>query len=281
MPSTNSAVDISNLALSKIGANGINSLTDQTNPSAIACNVNFVQACLEVSRAGRWNCLLTPAQLTAVAQTPVAPVTPVPAAAAWAPLTAYAANTYLTYGGYYYLVAYAYTSTNNFLNDLTTGALIQTNLPTTGSPFGCGGSQYTSGWGFAYALPEDCQLMVTLNDNFCSGWVGFGEVAADYEIMGTTLFCNESVAVVQYVKNQPDTSRFDSLFVKALTFLLASMISTPLRQDGGRMEALLLQQYKDSLREARQKNGGEQQARRFNPINSSRFLQSRYWGNND
>lgn len=281
MPTPASSVNICNLALSKIGAQAISSLSDQTNPSAIACNVNFLQACLEVSRAGRWNCLLTPTQLTAVPQTLVNTDNPIPTATAWAPLTTYQANVYLTYGGYYYQVEYTYTSTNNFVNDLTTGALVQTNLPTTGSPFGCGGSQYTSGWGFAYALPSDYQLLVTLNDNFCSGWVGFGESAADYEIMGTTLYCNESVAVVQYVKNQPDTSRFDSLFVNALTFKLASMISTTLRQDGGRMEALLLQEYKSALKEARQKNGGEQQSRRFNPINSSRFIQSRYYGIND
>lgn len=277
MPTSSSPTDLANLSLAKIGAQPINSLTDQANPSALACNLNFWQAVLEVSRATRWNCILTTAQLSPVAQTPIAGGTVPPSPATWAPLTTYQANTYLTYGGYYYQVEFTYTSTNNFLNDLTTGALVQTNLPTNAPFFDDCGSQYPSGWAFAYLLPSDFQLLVSLNDHICAlVWGGDGSTA-DYEIMGLTLYCDRSQAVIQYVQRQPDTTRFDSLFVNALTFKLASMISTTLRQDGGGMEAMLLQEYKRALGEARQKNGGEQQARRFNPINSSRFIQA-HWG---
>jgi len=41
MFTTLSPTDIANLALAKIGAQSIQSLTDLTNPSAIVCNSNF------------------------------------------------------------------------------------------------------------------------------------------------------------------------------------------------------------------------------------------------
>lgn len=287
MPTTLSTVSICNVALAKVGAQAIGSITDQTNASAIACNNNFQLAYLEVSRSARWNCLMTTANLVQVPQVPL-PGCTVPAnVATWAPNTTYAANTYLTYGGYYYLVAYTYTSTFDFTNDLTFGSLIQTNLPTN-QPFfpGCNGSQYESGWPFKYRLPSDFQLLAILNSNQCwNGWGwGFGDSGdtegSIYQIMGEHLFCNENRAIIQYVKNQPDTSQFDSMFTNALTLKLASAIATTLRQDGGKMEALMLDAYETALRKARTKNGGEGLRRRFNPIGTSIFNASRYSGIN-
>ncbi len=278
-----SPVNIANAALAKVGAQAITSLTDQTSASAIICNQQYSLAVAEVSRAGRWNCLLVPAQLTAVSQTPVIPSSSSITATAWAPLTAYTADQFISYGAYYYLVMFDLTSSNNFFNDLTAGFYTQTDQSICSSvpdPFNCiDGSQYTSTWPFAYALPADFQLLVTLNGSFCyPGWASPEQLIATWQIMGSTLFCNQSVAVIQYVQNQPDSTRFDSLFVNALTFKLASMIATTLRQDGGNMEAALLGEYKRALREARQKNGGEQNARRFNPIGTSTFVAARFRG---
>ncbi len=258
-------------------------MLDQTSASALACNQNFTLAYLEVSRAAQWNCILTDAILTPIPQTPLPDLNPIGTVTPWAPLTAYLADVYLSYGGYIYITNYAYTSTNNFLNDLTTGALTQTNIPSTGNAFGAGcGSQYPSGWGFQYALPDDFQLMASLNDNVgWWGWDGCADGSDDFEIMGSSLFCDSSQAVIQYVKNQPDTTQFDALFTGALAFKLASMISTPLRHDGGTLAAALIGQYTKALKEARTKNGGERKSRRFNPINSSRFIQARYGGRND
>ncbi len=281
MPTTLSVVGICNVALSKIGAQAIQSLTDQTSASAIACNNNFDLCYLEVSRSGRWNCIMTTANLVQVPQIPLPGCTVPSNPATWAPNTLYTSGTYLTYGGYYYLVMFTYTSTLDFTNDLTTGALTQTNLPTS-NPFipGCDGSQYESGWAYKYLLPADFQLLAILNANDCWGawaWEGIGN---DYQIMGDHLFCSENRAVIQYVRNQPDTSRFDSLFTNALTLKLASSIATTLRQDGGILEEKCLIAYDRALRFARTKNGGEQKAVRFNPISSSRFVQSRYNGVN-
>jgi hypothetical protein len=341
MPSTLGPVDIANISLSKIGASAINSLTDLTNRSAIACNSNFQLAYLQVSRSSRWNCLLTTDNLAQIPQVAIAQggiVTPPNStpwlpntlylqgvyvsfgnayyqvagtytsstsfttdlnsghlilfnpngntpvfATPWAQNTAYAANAFVTYGNYFYQVLITYTSSANFLNDLTSGFLAQTDQQSTQTVTdlqldSCfGGGQFPSGWAFEYALPSDFQLLGSLNSNICWDWDGGGTQGDNYEIMGSSLFCNESVAVIQYVKNQPDTTQFDALFTSALTFLLASMISTTLRQDGGKLEAQMLQFYNRALSSARQKNGGEAQARRFNPVRSSRLVRSRFF----
>lgn len=281
MPTNLSPVDVANIALSKIGSQAINSLTDLTSQAAIICNTNFNLAYLEVSRAGQWNCLLDTAILVQEVQVPLpGAVTPSPTPS-WAPNTTYLVNTFLSYGSpqYIYEVVYTYTSSTNFQNDLTTGALVQTNLPVAGDPFVPGdGSQYPSGWAFKYALPTDFQLLAVLNDNVY--WDVYGSGGDDYQIMGLSLFCNWSQAVIQYVKNEPDCTKWDSLFTNAVTMKLASTIATPLRQDGGRTEVAMLQGYEDALKKARVKNAGERQPRRFNPINSSRFNAARYTGIN-
>ena len=280
MPTTLAPVDIANAALSKIGNAAINSLTNQSSQAALQCNQNFQLAYLEVSRAARWNCILNTAVLNAVPQTPLPGCTPPVNPATWAPYTTYQANTYLTYGGYYYSVEFTYTSTNNFTNDLTTGALVQTNLPTNQPFFPPDGSSYPSGWNYAYALPADFQLLCALNDNTYWGYQYYGDSTSDYEIIGPNLYCDDAQAVIQYVNNVTDTTRFDSLFVNALTFKLASMIATPLRQDGGIMEKECLGEYKTALKEARTTNSGERQQRRFNLIGSSMFNRARYGGSN-
>lgn len=282
MPTSLAPVDLSNIALQKIGAQTINSLLDTRSASALACNANFNLAYLEVTRSGRWNCLLTTAVLTQIVQTPLpgssggsTSIT----ATAWAPLTAYLANAYVTFGGYYYQVMFNYTSTVSFANDLTTGALQQTDTQTAStSAFGLNGANYPSGWTYQYALPDDFQLLGILNSQ--TVWDFDGAGGDNYQIMGLSLFCDENQAVIQYVKNTADTTLFDSIFADAFTYKLAAAIATPLRQDGGKMQAEMLALYERALRKARTKNGGEQQARRFNPIRDSRFNQSRYGGQN-
>lgn len=205
----------------------------------------------------------------------------------WEPLTFYPANAFLSYGSYFYIVNFNYTSTNNFTNDLTAGYLVQTDQSVCSNvtdPFAAyaSGSAYPSGWPYAYELPDDFVLMEALNENVgANASTGFtGENSSDYEIIGETLYCNQAQAVIQYVKNVTDTTKFDPLFLDALTFKLAGMIATPLRMDGGQMEAAFLVGYERILKQARTKNAGEKQARRFNPIGSSLFNKARWGGVN-
>lgn len=287
MPTTLSSTDVANVALSKIGAQSINSMLDATSVSAIQCNTNFNLCYLELTRSGKWNCLLTPKLLTQIPQTPLPGIPGGPGsitATAWAPMTAYLANVFVTFGGYYYQVMFNYTSTVSFLNDLTTGALVQTDTQTSSPNFlRLGPSAYASSWSFQYALPDDFQLLATLNENACWDFDGAG--GDNYELMtldpnGLCLFCNQSQAVIQYVKNQADPTQWDSIFTDAMTYKLASAIATPLRQDGGKMQEMMLAEYEKQLRKGRARNGGETQARRFNPIRNSRFNQARFGGVN-
>lgn len=283
MPTGYSPVDISNLALSRIGAESIQALNDNQSVSAIACNQNWPLAYLSVSRCGAWNALLAVAILAQQPQTPI-PGDPAPSpVVAWAPLTAYTVGQYLSYGSpaYIYVVMFSYTSTVSFANDLTTGALTQTNEITgIANFFQPDGSQFPSGWAYKYALPADFQLLVSLNANTGLTADNLTDTTDDYEIIGTSLYCDTEQAIIQYVQNQPDSSRFDAMFVDALSYKLAAMIATTLRQDGGKLAGEMLSLYNQCVRTARQKNGGEKQRRRFNPINSSRYIQSRYGGLN-
>jgi len=278
MFTTLTPTDIANSALSKIGAQAIVSLTDLSNASAIACNNNFQLAFETVARATRWNCLTTTAVLVPVPQTPLPPSAPTPPSIPWAPYTSYAANVYLSYGNAIYTTEYAYTSTGNFTNDLTTGALVQADYPDYNAFGGYPSSaSYPSGWPYAFALPSDFILLDSVNANTSEEY-GYGNMGEDeYEIMGQLIYTNTEQTSIKYVSNNQDTTRWDPLFIDCVTYKLASMIATALRQDGGQTEASMLAIYKQVLGQAITKNAGEKMPNRFQPINSSRFVASRWY----
>ena len=278
MFTTLSPTDIANSALSKIGAQAIVSLTDLSNASAIACNNNFQLAFETVARATRWNCLTKTAVLVPVPQLPLPPSAPTPPSIPWAPYTSYAANVYLSYGNAIYTTEYAYTSTGNFTNDLTTGALVQADYPDYNAFGGYPSSaSYPSGWPYAFALPGDFILLDSVNANTSEEY-GYGNSGADeYEIMGQLIYTNTEQTSIKYVSNNQDTTRWDPLFIDCVTYKLASMIATALRQDGGQTEAAMLAVYKQVLGQAITKNAGEKMPNRFQPINSSRFVASRWY----
>jgi hypothetical protein len=277
MFTTLSPTDIANLALAKIGAQSIQSLTDLTNPSAIVCNSNFQIAFETVARATRWNCLLTTAVLNQVPQTPLPTQGGTPASIPWTPYTSYAANVYLSYGNAIYLTQYAYTSSGNFTNDLTTGALVQADYPDYNAFGGYpDGSSYPSGWPYSFALPSDFILLDTINQG--SNDEVYGNMNSDeFEINGQLIFTNTPQTSIKYVSNNQDTTRWDPLFVDCVTYKLAAAIATSLRQDGGRIEEAMLAIYKQTLSHAMTKNAGERVPVRFTPVNSSRFVAARWY----
>ena len=276
MFTTLSPTDIANLALAKIGAQSIQSLTDLTNPSAIVCNNNFSLAFESVARATRWNCLMRTAVLNEVPQVPLPTQPGTPTSIPWAPYTSYPANIYLSYGNAIYTTEYAYTSTGNFTNDLTTGALVQADYPDYNAFGGLpNGSQYPSGWSYSFALPSDFVLLDEINANDTGDYTNSG--AQEYEIMGNLIYTNTSQTSIKYVANVQDTTAWDPLFCECVTYKLASMVATPLRQDGGQIEAAMLAMYKQTLGLAITKNANEKVPYRFQPINSSRFVAARWY----
>jgi hypothetical protein len=87
-------------------------------------------------------------------------------------------------------------------------------------------------------------------------------------------------ANIKYNAAVVDTTKFDSLFVEALVFKLAAYIATELRKDDAELSGRMEQGYKEYLMEARQKNGAEQQPRRYNIVSQSRFVRSRRYSTN-
>lgn len=275
MPTTLAKIDLINMALSKIGAQSIDDIDDTENTSAIEARINWQLAVAEVGRAHAWNCLMEAVQLSATPQTPITPATPTPSSTAWAPATAYAAGEYVTYGGALYQALIANTSSASFINDLTQAFWFETDLLNV-SPFDPWslGSQYASGWAYQYPLPDDCLLLVTVNDT------PYYAPATEYEIIGINLYTNIDEAIIKYVKFTEDTTRYDPLFAGCVVLMLASKMATRLRQDDANIATNMTMQYMKALSAARTKDAGERKPRRFNPIANSLLIASRYGSTN-
>ena len=108
-----------------------------------------------------------------------------------------------------------------------------------------------------------------------------GDMQDQYEIMGSSLYTDESTAIIKYNAYVTDTTQFDSLFINALALNLAGRISTKIRADDGAMQKLLAVDYRKALGEAINKNSGEKKARRFSPVQNSRFIASRWSSTNN
>jgi hypothetical protein len=293
-----SQTDIVNLALMQLGQEKIQSISNQSDPNAIAANVAWPQAQSSVSRETPWNCLKAPASLGQL-QPPTTVTsynTNIPSTATtWAPGTAYAVNAYVIFAGYLYQCLIANTSSTNFTVDLTRGYWFQT---TTFSPsfFGLppGNTAPGSGWLYAYALPSDFIALVRLNS--WSGWGGWGwgygcgggwglsggagQGGRSHEIFQRTLYCNAAFANIVYIQYVTDTTLFDSLFVDALVLKLASMMATDLRKDDAALSQRLGMMYERVLAEARTKNAADDRLKRFNPVRGSRFVRARWQSTN-
>lgn len=95
----------------------------------------------------------------------------------------------------------------------------------------------STAWAYAYALPSDClralrvltpALGVTVfNQDEATLSVNDND-SASFQLEGTTLYSNEPNAVLLYVRDQTDTTKFTPSFVSALSYLLASYLAGPI-----------------------------------------------------
>lgn len=275
MPTTLAKVDLFNLALAHVGAQLITDPNDTSNPSAVECNTNWQLALASVARSHPWNCLMVAAQLQPTAQTPIVPVPPGVTSTPWAPLTAYAANVFVTYGNALYQALIANTSTNSFINDLTAGFWFETDLLNI-DPFNPNslGSNYASGWAYQYPLPQDCLLVYTYNDQPMTS------PEKEWEIIGINLYSDMDTAVIHYVQYNEDCTRYDGMFTDCLVLKLASMIATRLRQDDTQIAQGAKAEYLKQLSAARTRDANERRSRRFVPQQNSNLIRSRYFSTN-
>lgn len=277
MPTTQTQIGIANQALALIGVSPVGDITATDSAAAIQALLHWDECLAEVGRTHAWNCLLKAVNLSPEAQDPIGPITPIPASTPWAPGTAYAVGDYVTFGdpAYLYQCLIANTATASFTNDLTAGYWFQTDIFNPDPFANCGsGYLYASGWAYKYPLPEDCLLVAELNGQRLTGY------EQEYQILGSALYTNWSQAIIKYVWPDPDTTRYDSLFVRCLIFKLASMLATSLRQDDTNISQAMEARYLRALSAARVKDAGERVPRRFIPQQNSNLIGSRYWSTN-
>lgn len=102
----------------------------------------------------------------------------------------------------------------------------------------------STAWAYAYAKPSDCLRPLRMLSP--SGGVSvFRQEAplpasdndsALFEVEGTTLYSNEPDAVLLYVRDVTDTTKFTPSFVAALGYLLASYLAGPIIKGGEGMK---------------------------------------------
>lgn len=91
-------------------------------------------------------------------------------------------------------------------------------------------------WAYAYAMPSDCLRpvrvlrvgsMMTVFNQDTMGYNPNDADSADFTTEGDVLYSNEPEAVLVYVRDVTDTSKFPPSFTSALSYLLASYLAGP------------------------------------------------------
>lgn len=95
----------------------------------------------------------------------------------------------------------------------------------------------SSAWAYAYSKPSDCQRAVRIlrpnvgvtvfTQDTVTAHVDDRDSAA-FDVEGDVIFTNEPDAVLVYVRDVVDTTKFPATFTSALSFMLASYLGGPL-----------------------------------------------------
>lgn len=290
--------EVVNLGLLEIGSQPISDIDSLNGAAPEACRAAFWQVVREVGRSHNWNCLKLRANLTqlslptdssvygdgtSIGWPGCHPSVPPPY---WLANTVYTGGTLVTYGEAIYYCLQGYTSSGNFINDMTAGFWAQIYSSFFGGQQGASQGLYE--WKYGYALPGDFLLLNELNGTDCRDRKGEGDL---YELFITqtknadqtvssvgALFCNEPWADVKYTALIQDPTVWDPLFIGCIAVLLGSKIATTIRGDDGKMANALRSRFvSDTLPNAQMKDAGERKLRRYDPTRQSNFLKSR-WG---
>ena len=108
------------------------------------------------------------------------------------------------------------------------------------------------GWAKSYALPSDCLRVVDLND------LGALTDPPRWQIEGRSIYCDSDEAHIRYIARVDDPNQYDSLFVAALSCLLAANIAkkvTGIRLDRASQVAGIRSRLR-AEREVRGQQGG-------------------------
>lgn len=95
----------------------------------------------------------------------------------------------------------------------------------------------SSTWAYAYSLPSDCMRpqrvlragsTLTVFNQDAAPYSPNDADSADFTVEGDALYTNEPEAVLVYVRDVTDTTKFSPSFTSALSYLLASYLSGPI-----------------------------------------------------
>ena len=87
---------------------------------------------------------------------------------------------------------------------------------------------------FVYQLPDDFVRAMNINE------INVFDVITNFEIeQGRRLLCNDETVNLRYIFRQTDPTKFDALFIEALSLKLASKLSTSLSEEEGIAKSLL------------------------------------------
>ncbi len=120
-----------------------------------------------------------------------------------------------------------------------------------------------------YQKPADCLAIIEVLPD---GTVYPDYQKVEFEVIGQTIQTNDYSAWVKYVYNESDTTKFDDLFVEALSYRLAADLAMPLSRDPNYVGAMM-NLFKQTLAEAR-KVDGRTGGNRVNEIGKS-FVNAR------
>jgi len=130
-------------------------------------------------------------------------------------------------------------------------------------------------WAHQYALPDDYISIYQLNEFNCWNYSYVPGGDKLFQIEGGALLTNAEIASIRYVFQQTDTTKFDPLFVTAISLLLASKIAKPITGNDG---TALIQRYEQiALPRAMKYDAREDKPHVISPIETSELVRSRYY----
>lgn len=127
------------------------------------------------------------------------------------------------------------------------------------------------GWSYAYQLPTDFIRARSWNNR--DVWIGAG---VDYfQIEQDQLLSNDDASNLRYVFRQTDATKFDPLFVNALSIMLASKIS-PAITGSANLSQQLMAKYNFVISQARRIDASEDSNPVRHYFSESALVRSRF-----
>lgn len=130
-------------------------------------------------------------------------------------------------------------------------------------------------WSHQYGLPSDYISLYQLNEFMCWGYGSIQNSSKLFQIENGALLTNATAATIRYVFQQTDTTKYDPLFVTALSILLASKIAKPITGNDGTPWTQRYEQI--ALPRAMKYDAREDKPNVISPIETSRLVRTRFY----